>query len=272
MVHVEQRALRALEEDCLAALHLVSQLLAGVADVGGELLAQLGAPRVHRLQVDRLAAQRTDLRVRLLEPFGEPAAQRAHLEEVAHPDPAARHLVLVTGADSAPRGADLGAARLLLAADVDPLVVRQDDVGVLAHHQLGGVGEEAAGLEQLDLVLERFRVDHHAVADEAALSRVQHAAGHEMEDRLHAADDQRVAGVGSALVAHHHVGPRGEEVDDFPLPLVAPLSADDHDVRHGSLSTTAPRPRPHGLFAVRQVITRRSQDDLLHPQDVRQLA
>src|SRR3982074_3126108 len=46
---------------------------------------------------------------------------------------------------------------------------------------------------------------------------------------------QRVAGVRPALVAHHNVGPRGEEVDDLPLPLVTPLGADDHHVRHAVL-------------------------------------
>ena len=39
----------------------------------------------------------------------------------------------------------------------------------------------------------------------------------------------RVPGVRAALVAHHPVGTLGEDVDQFALPFVAPLRADDDD-------------------------------------------
>ena len=232
MIDVEESALRAFEEDRLPPFHFVGQLLRGVADVFGQLLPQASSLGVHRLQLHLLAAQRRDLRVRLADPFLETLAEHLRLEEIAHADPAASHLVLVAGSDAAPGGPDLLAAALLLAAQVDPLVVREDDVGVLAHHQLLRLDQEAAALEDVDLLGERLGIDDHAVADEAALARMEHPARDQMEDRLGPAHHQGVPRVGAALEAHHHVGPGGEEVDDLPLALVAPLCADDHHVRH----------------------------------------
>ena len=46
------------------------------------------------------------------------------------------------------------------------------------------------------------------------------------------ADDERVPGVRAAAVADDHVGVLGEDVDDLPLSLVAPLRADHDDRGH----------------------------------------
>ena len=44
--------------------------------------------------------------------------------------------------------------------------------------------------------------------------------------------DDGVAGVVTALAAHHDVGLGGQDVDDFSLPFIAPLRADQDCVRH----------------------------------------
>ena len=46
------------------------------------------------------------------------------------------------------------------------------------------------------------------------------------------ADDDRVAGVRTALVAADEIGVLREEVDDLSLPFVAPLRADDDGRGH----------------------------------------
>ena len=229
MIDVEQRPLRAFEQHRAAARDLVRERLRRVPDVRLHALAELQRPVEQRRQLQLLAPQRGDLRVGLVEPRGELGLERLRLAQIAHADPAPRHLVLVARPDAAAGGAD---RFFLLAAGVDPLVVRQDDVGVLAHHQLRRVGEQPAAFQHVDLFHQRFRVDHHAVADDALLPRMENARRHQVQHRLHAAHHQRVAGVGAALVADDDVGPRGEEVDDLPLPLVAPLRADDDDIRH----------------------------------------
>ncbi len=72
----------------------------------------------------------------------------------------------------------------------------------------------------------------HALRHHAARVRAEDAARDEPHDELLVADDQRVAGVGAAGVAHHQVGALGVDVDDLALALVAPLCADDHDRGH----------------------------------------
>ena len=55
------------------------------------------------------------------------------------------------------------------------------------------------------------------------------------------ADDERVAGVVAALEAHDHVGAARQPVDDLALAFVAPLGADDGDVSHVVPSCCAAR-------------------------------
>ena len=172
--------------------------------------------------------------MRALQPLG--------VEQVAHADAAAGDLVLVGRADAAAGGADGAAAARLLAEGVEQLVPGEDDVRVVGDEQLRVVLEEAARLERVDLLHQHRGVDHHAVADDAGLPRVEDARRDQVQDGLLAAHHQRVAGVVAALEAHDDLGVLGEQVDDLALPLVAPLRSDDDDVRHsgGRLST---RPR-----------------------------
>src|SRR5205807_2074888 len=117
-------------------------------------------------------------------------AEHFGLEEVAHADSPARDLVLVAGSYSAPGGPDLLAAASLFAAQVDRFVVGENDVGVLAHDKLLRLDEQAAALEDVDLLRQRLGIDYHSVADEAALARVEHAARHQVEDGLRASHHQ----------------------------------------------------------------------------------
>lgn len=54
----------------------------------------------------------------------------------------------------------------------------------------------------------------------------------EVQDVFLRADEDGVAGVVAARVAHDDVGRLGEHVDDFAFALVAPLSADQNGVCH----------------------------------------
>src|SRR5437868_1031002 len=44
-----------------------------------------------------------------------------------------------------------------------------------------------------------------------------------------------MAGIVSALVAHHHVGALAQPIDDLAFALVAPLAADDNHICHEEL-------------------------------------
>ena len=71
---------------------------------------------------------------------------------------------------------------------------------------------------------------HHAIADVAGDAFAQDARGNQPQDRLLAVDDQRMAGIVSALEAHHAICMVGEPVDDLALALVTPLGADHYHV------------------------------------------
>ena len=81
--------------------------------------------------------------------------------------------------------------------------------------------------------------DHHAVAQDAAHAGVQDARRDQLQREVAVAESDGVAGVVAALVAHHAVEGRAEQIDDLPLALVPPLHADDDDAVHGLLSSTA---------------------------------
>ena len=108
MVDVEQRALRALEQnrhifversldDRVRIGHMVGQL-AAVVEIAQIDLVQ----RQRRLIIDR--RQQLVLGFKHL---AQPAQQRFFVQQIAQPDTDARHLVGVGRADSAPGGADL---------------------------------------------------------------------------------------------------------------------------------------------------------------------
>src|SRR5262249_44829243 len=130
---------------------------------------------------------------------------------------------------------------------VDGDVVREDERARFrdaqpVHHV------HARLLELRDLVDERARADHDAVADEALHLRVQDARGDEAQDRLAPFDHQRVPGVVPALEANDAAHVIGEPVDHLALALVAPLRPDDDYVaRHLPSFFTSLRLHPSSL-------------------------
>ena len=170
-------------------------------------------------------------------------AQDVLVEQVLHPDAEPRRLVRVAGADAAPGRADLELPELGLALLVEELVVRHDQVRVGGDAQAAQVDPPAAQL--VDLLREHDRVDHHAVPDRAQLAGVEDPRRDQVELEGLAVADDRVAGVVAALEADDEVGLLGEQVHDLPLPLVAPLGADDDHSWHGetSLGPTPARKR-----------------------------
>ena len=59
---------------------------------------------------------------------------------------------------------------------------------------------------------------------------MQNAGRDQPQHSFFAIDDQRVAGVVTALKAHHAMHLLSEPVNDFSLTFVTPLGADDDDV------------------------------------------
>ena len=239
VVDVEQRPLGALEDDVPAAVDHVPGQPRGVRDV---LLDPVPVREVvlgHGLEVElrrlRVGAEREALR---LHRGHDLLLEDLLVEQVLHPDPQPRRLVGVRRADAAPGRPDLELAELRLPGVVEEHVVGHDQVRVGADAQARQV--DALGPQAVELVRQDLGIDHHAVADRAALARVEDPRRDQVELPHDAVADDRVAGVVAALEADHEIRVLCDEVGDLALALVAPLGADDHDPGHIACSLRGP--------------------------------
>ena len=180
VVDVEHRALGALEEHDPVGLERVPDEPGAVGDLGLELVPVGHVLLGHRVQIERgVAGERPQREALGLERRGDLLAQDLLVEHVLHADPQARRLVGVAGADAAARGADLELAQAGLAGLVEQQVVGHDQVAVGRDLQPAGV--DAAGAQRVELVDQDLRVDDDAVADHAALARVEDPRRDEVE-------------------------------------------------------------------------------------------
>ncbi len=81
--------------------------------------------------------------------------------------------------------------------------------------------------KRIDFLHEGKRVEHHAIADDAAAAFAQHAAGNQLQDELLALDGDGVSRIVAAGIARDDLEALREHVDDFAFAFVAPLGADD---------------------------------------------
>ena len=231
MVDVEQRALRALEQDGLAGAHgLVQQLgrLGHVrledARIGQVLLADF----LHRVGVQ--AVDLLEDGVLLRKHRFQLEAEDLLVQQVLDANALAGHFVLVAGADAALRGADLVLAQALLVGAVEILVVRHDHMRVA--RDLEVLAGDAFGFQHGHLLDEHAGINDHAVADDRNRMLVHDAGGHEVQRELLVAVDDRVTRVVAALVANHVIVLACDQVGDFALAFVAPLGANQNRARH----------------------------------------
>ena len=160
------------------------------------------------------------------------APERQRIGEVHDPDCTPAHLVLVGRADAAPRGADAREHVGGFANRVELLVQRQDQRGILGDAQALRRDIDPLPLEPVDLLEQRVRIDHDAVADHGQLPRPHHARRQQRQLVGDPVDDQRVARIMSTLEANDDVGLLRQPVDDFPLSLVPPLGTDHDHIGH----------------------------------------
>ncbi|MBF8280154.1 MAG: hypothetical protein HW385_1586 [candidate division NC10 bacterium] len=110
-------------------------------------------------------------------------------------------------------------------------MVRKDQVRVLADEEVF-VDLDVQPDKLVDLLDQGKQIDDHAVAQDADLPLPEDPGRDQVEDNLFVSDDDRMAGVGAALVTGHGIEMLREEIDDLALPLIAPLRADDDYVGH----------------------------------------
>ena len=231
MVDVQQRALRAFEQDVLALAQRVVEQLGGLCHVRlqdasvrqvlfADLFDRVGVQAVNLLQ-DRILLGQRRLHLQTEDLF---------VHEILDADTATGCFVLVARTDAALRGADLVVAQALFVRTVQILVVRHDDVGVAGNLQ--ALAGDAFGLQHGHFLHEHARVDDHAVADDRHGGVVHDAGRHEMQRELFVAMDDGVPSVVASLIAHDVVVIARDEVRDLTFALVAPLGADQNGGWH----------------------------------------
>ncbi len=143
------------------------------------------------------------------------------------------------------RRADAGRARLAgLAVGVEVAIERQDQRNVLGDLEIVRAHLDPLRADRLDFARQMIGIEHDAVADHRELARTDDAGGQQRQLEHFVADNQRMAGVVTALETDDHVRRDGQPVDDLALALVAPLGADHHDIRHARIFTPGRRAGP----------------------------
>ncbi len=236
MVHIEQGALRTLQQDGLTALERQIQFQPGIGDPVLEAV-RLTEHLIHhlpRIQCTTVVDLHQDLVLELqrrLDLLGQDLLVE-HIGD-AHPDPG--DLVLIARTDAAPGGAYLLIAEEAFGDLIDGHVVRHDQVRVGREQQSRSV--DATLLQPGQLGQQDAGIDHDTIADDVRHARGEDAGGNQMQCELVAiGQDNRVTGVITALVPDHPLQPATEQVGCFALTLVAPLGADQDDCRHGRVS------------------------------------
>ena len=199
-----------------------------VADEGRNLLGRLRIFRVHLVGVERFGVEER-VRDHVLFAHGilDVLLEQLQIEQIGHAQAAAAHLVFVGWADAARGGADLDASRSIFRREFDHAVVGKDYVSAVRNEEM--TVDFHPGLAQsTSLFQERERIEHDAIADDAAATGAQHAAGHELQNKFLAVDDDGVAGVVSAGVTGYNREVFRENVDDLAFAFIAPLGANNH--------------------------------------------
>jgi hypothetical protein len=232
VVDIQHRGLRPLEQDAAAATAcLVEDAPAGIG-----IRQDLRRNRVQRGEqfaaIDLGRIEPAQQRVVVQQQVVHPLFERLRIGEVADPDGAAADLVFICGADAAPGRAELAVAAARLAGAVERAMRRQDQRGIVG--ELQGLRGDVEPLlaHRLDLGEQRPGIDDDAVADDRQLARPHDARRQQAQLVFDIPDNQRVAGVVTALEANHDIGALGQPVDDLALAFVAPLGADHGDIAH----------------------------------------
>ena len=227
MVDVEQRCLSTLKEQVLALIDHVVEQQARLGDVGAQALGHgqvLVADLVHG--VGGQVVDELQLGIHAGKSGLQFVAEQRLVQHVLHAQADAGHLVLVARTDAALGGTDVLLAELLLKSTIQIDVVRHDDVRVATDLEV--LGGDAVGLEHVDLLKDNLGVDDAAVTDHRHMVGIHDAGGHLVQAVLLAVDDDGVAGVVAARIAHDGIEVAGDQIADLTLALIAPLGTDQN--------------------------------------------
>ena len=107
-----------------------------------------------------------------------------------------------------------------------------------SHLEAGYVDAELP--KSIHLPEHHLGIHHRARANQAGGFGIEDAGGDQVQLQHPVVHHDRVAGVHSALVAHHDIGRPAQKIGDLALSFVAPLSTDDDNVGQEHRGRTPP--------------------------------
>ncbi len=125
---------------------------------------------IETFQLIQLLKKPIDLNHVLFE-FG---SKRLRVQQISHSDTDSRHLIGIGGANPSPRRTDSARAFRLFRGFVDGLVIRQDEMGTLAHDKILS-DLHPLSLEMVQLLDQRGRVYNDPVPDHTERPSVEDA-------------------------------------------------------------------------------------------------
>ncbi|CAB4536574.1 unannotated protein [freshwater metagenome] len=231
MVNVEHRCLTAFEQDRLAVREGFVEQQGRVAHQGAKsvrIRQQLvddfvGRDRTAVVDLDEEVVFHVQRAVDLL-------TQDSFIEDVLDADPDAVDLVGVGGADSTTRRANLALSEESFRDLVEGAVIRGDDVSIGRHPKFRDV-DTAAG-QRVKFLEQNFEVDDNAVCDNGYDSLGENPRGQKVQRILFITNNDRVAGVVSAVEFDDVVDASRDEVGCLTLTFVTPLGSNDDYCGH----------------------------------------
>src|SRR5450759_2073209 len=257
VIDVEDRALRTLEQHRGTADYRAMDLETHVFGKREQSLREALQNSQRVVDVRALRARHRELDVGVRDSTLDQLSQPLRIPQVEDADPAPPKFVLVCRADPASRRADLLAGRALA---VDQLVIRQHEMGAIAHIQ-ASLNVDAIRNELVYLREQRLDVQNDSIANRTTYARVENSARNLVEDERLVADVHGVAGIGAALIANYPVGALREDINELALAFVSPLGADDDDgayvrIEH-AIRGDGKSKRPENIGALVQSTSRR---------------
>ena len=146
--------------------------------------------------------------------------------KIANSKTPAASFSLVGRPDTSARRSDL-LLRPLLRDLVEQPVIRHHQVRLLAHAD-PPLDRDTASLQAFVLFHEAERVEHHTVAQQTPLPRMEDPRWNLVQNEFIVSDVDRVTSVGPPLVTGHQVHVLSEDIDDLTLPFIAPLATQYH--------------------------------------------
>src|SRR5579884_1348292 len=166
MVHVEQDALRAFEQDPPAAQATLVEITPDWLCKFKNEIGDLGKISLEPLAINGWLTKACAKRVVVSAEAVELRSKLVKVSKIANPDCSATDLVLVRGTDAAARCSNLSEARRIFAKRVEVAVDGEDQRAGLGDHQDIGAYLDTKTANSLDFGLQCPWIKDHAIADD----------------------------------------------------------------------------------------------------------